>query len=103
MSSSYQDDLDTYKLRLGDYRIEEHDLQYTFRHLGLYAPTDFSTDLTVKCDNLEAERRKLDDELQRKKSINTVQSENKRVPNSLNAPISFCIHIYNLKFKCKEI
>jgi hypothetical protein len=102
MSSSYQDDLDTYKLRLGDYRIQEHDLQYMFRHLEQYALTDLSTDLTVKRDNLEAERRKLDDELQRK-SINTVQSENKLVPNSLKAPISFCILIYNLKFKCKEI
>jgi hypothetical protein len=57
MSSSYQDDLDTYKLRLGDYRIQEHDLQYKFRYLGLYAPSDLSTDLTVKRDNLEAERR----------------------------------------------
>ena len=64
MGSSYQDDLDTY--RLGDYRIQDHHLQYTFRHLGLYAPIDLSTDLTVKRDNLEAERRKLDDELQRK-------------------------------------
>ena len=66
------------------------------------APTDLSMDLTVKCDNLEAERRKLDDEFQ-KKLINTLQRENKRVPNSLKAPIYFSIHIYNLKFKCKQI
>jgi len=57
---AHQDDLDAYKLRLGDYRIQEHDLQYTLRHLGWCCSYRHQYGSDCKRDNLGAERRKSD-------------------------------------------